>query len=331
MPETMGGGVAVLDFDGDGRPDLLFVSGTPWPRRQRVREPGSSLALYPNEGNGPDGVPRFRNVTRQAGLQRVFYGMGASVADYDNDGRDDVYVTALNRNFLFHNLGGRFDEVSSPAGVRDNGWGTSSAWLDYDQDGRSDLFVCRYVDWSPARDLFCTLDGKTKSYCTPERYPGAPSRLYRNAGKGRFQDVTNHAGVGNANQKALGRGPLGLRRRRLDRHPRGQRHLSEQPVPQQGRRHVRRRRHSGRRGRGWMLTRVLAQEVQADRISVNELIPGPVATEIGTGDFGGTGTTTFAGEWSKTPDDVVPLALMLATQPNHGPSAQSFSLMRRDN
>ena len=77
--------------------------------------------------------------------------------------------------------------------------------------------------------------------------------------------------------------------------------------------------------------RVLAQELQADPISVNELIPGPVATEIGTGDFGGAGTTTFAGEWSKTPDDVVPLALMLATQPNHGPSAQSFSLMRRDN
>ena len=207
MPETMGGGVAVLDFDGDGRPDLLFVSGTPWPSRERVRSPGSSLALYANAGNGPDGRPRFRNATRQAGLEKVFYGMGASVADYDNDGRDDIYVTALNRNFLFHNRGGRFDEVSSKAGVRDNGWGTSSAWLDYDQDGLSDLFVCRYIDWSPARDLFCTLDGKTKSYCTPERYPGAPSRLYRNAGHGRFVDVSNHARVGNANQKALGVAP----------------------------------------------------------------------------------------------------------------------------
>lgn len=207
MPETMGGGVAVLDYDGDGRPDLLFVSGTPWPTGQRVRNPGSSLALYRNEGNGADGLPRFRNVTRAGGLERVFYGMGASVADYDNDGRDDIYVTALNRNFLFHNRGGRFEEVSSPAGVRDNGWGTSSAWLDFDQDGRSDLYVCRYVDWSPARDLFCTLDGKSKSYCTPERYPGAPSRLYRNAGNGRFLDVTNHAGVGNGNQKALGVAP----------------------------------------------------------------------------------------------------------------------------
>jgi hypothetical protein len=207
MPETMGGGVAVLDYDGDGRPDLLFVSGTYWPGDPRARNAASSLMLYRNEGPGPDGAPRFRDVTREAGLQRVFYGMGASVADYDNDGRDDVYVTAVGRNFLFHNVGGRFEEVSDRAGVRENGWSTSSAWLDFDGDGRLDLFVCRYVDWSPAKDLFCTLDGKTKSYCTPERYPGAASHLYRNAGNGRFVDVTNHAGVGNANQKALGVAP----------------------------------------------------------------------------------------------------------------------------
>jgi len=207
MPETMGGGVAVLDYDGDGKPDLLFVSGTFWPGDPRAKTARSSLALYRNDGPGPDGLPRFRNVTREAGLERVFYGMGASVADYDNDGRDDVYVTALNRNFLFHNVGGRFEEVSDHAGVRESGWSTSSAWLDFDGDGRLDLFVCRYVDWSPAKDLFCTLDGKTKSYCTPERYPGAASHLYRNAGGGRFVDVTNTAGVGNANQKALGVAP----------------------------------------------------------------------------------------------------------------------------
>src|SRR5690348_10438370 len=92
MPETMGGGVAVLDYDGDGRPDLLFVSGTDWPGDPRAKDARSSLALYRNEGPGPDGLPRFRNVTREAGLERVFYGMGASVADYDNDGKDDVYV-----------------------------------------------------------------------------------------------------------------------------------------------------------------------------------------------------------------------------------------------
>jgi hypothetical protein len=207
MPETMGGGVAVLDYDGDGRPDLLFVSGAYWPGDPRAASQRSSLALYRNEGNGPDGLPRFRDVTREAGLEEVFYGMGASVADYDNDGRDDVYVTALGGNHLFHNRGGRFEDVAKAAGVADSGWGTSSAWLDYDGDGRLDLYVGRYVNWSPGKDLFCTLDGKTKSYCTPERYPGTSSHLYRNLGNGRFEDVTQKAGLSNENQKALGVAP----------------------------------------------------------------------------------------------------------------------------
>ncbi|MGE5716500.1 MAG: CRTAC1 family protein, partial [Acidobacteriota bacterium] len=203
----MGGGVAVLDYDGDGRPDLLFVSGSYWPGDPRRATQKSSLALYRNEGNGPDGLPRFRDVTREAGLERVFYGMGAAVGDYDNDGRPDVYVTALDGNFLFHNTGGKFEEVAARAGVKDSGWGTSAAWLDYDGDGLLDLFVCRYVDWTPKMDLFCTLDGKTKSYCTPERYPGTISHLYRNLGHGRFEDVTQKAGLANANQKALGVAP----------------------------------------------------------------------------------------------------------------------------
>ncbi|HTO76839.1 MAG TPA: CRTAC1 family protein [Thermoanaerobaculia bacterium] len=207
MPETMGGGVAVLDYDGDGKPDLLFVSGAYWPGDPRAASQKSSLALYRNLGVGDDGLPHFRDVTREAGLERVFYGMGASVADYDGDGRDDVYVTGLGRNYLFHNLGGRFEEVAVKAGVADSGWGTSSAWLDFDGDGRLDLFVCRYVDWTPKKDLFCTLDGKTKSYCTPERYPGKPSHLYRNLGGGRFEDATKKAGIYNTNQKALGVAP----------------------------------------------------------------------------------------------------------------------------
>jgi hypothetical protein len=204
MPETMGGGVAVLDYDGDGRPDLLFVSSCYWPGDPRVKEMSSSLALYRNEGVGPDGLPHFRDVTREAGLARVFYGMGAAVGDYDNDGKPDIYVTALGRNYLFHNLGGRFEEVAAAAGVADSGWSTSAAWFDYDGDGLLDLFVCHYVDWSPQKDLFCTLDGKTKSYCTPERYPGTSSRLFRNLGRGRFEDVTKKAGVFTMNQKALG-------------------------------------------------------------------------------------------------------------------------------
>jgi len=207
MPETMGGGVAVLDYDGDGKPDLLFVSSCYWPGDPRAKILTSSLALYRNEGTGPDGLPRFLDVTREAGLERVCYGMGAAVADFDNDGKDDIYVTALDRNYLFHNLGGRFEEIAVKAGVSDAGWGTSAAWLDFDGDGLLDLFVCRYVDWTPKKDLFCTLDGKTKSYCTPERYPGTASHLYRNLGQGRFEDVTKKAGVGNTNQKALGVAP----------------------------------------------------------------------------------------------------------------------------
>jgi len=207
MPETMGGGVAVIDYDGDGRPDLLFVSGCYWPGDPRGKGMTSSLALYRNLGVGSDGLAHFRDVTREAGLARVFYGMGAAVGDYDNDGREDIYVTALGRNYLFHNLGGRFEEVAEKAGVADSGWGTSAAWFDYDGDGLLDLFVCRYVDWTPAKDLFCTLDGKTKSYCTPERYPGTASHLYRNLGHGRFADVTRSSGVFNSNQKALGVAP----------------------------------------------------------------------------------------------------------------------------
>src|SRR5215472_2311768 len=204
MPETMGGGVAVLDYDGDGRPDLLFVSSCYWPGDPRAKEMSSSLALYRNEGVGSDGLPHFRDVTREAGLAKVFYGMGAAVGDYDNDGKPDVYVTALGRNYLFHNLGGRFEEVAAKAGVADSGWSTSAAWFDFDGDGLLDLFVCRYVDWTPQKDLFCTLDGKSKSYCTPERYPGTSSHLYRNLGRGRFEDVTKKAGVWTTNQKALG-------------------------------------------------------------------------------------------------------------------------------
>ena len=209
MPETMGGGVAVLDYDGDGKPDLLFVSSPVWPGETDTRHPNPTLVLYRNEGVGSDGLPHFRDATREAGLDRAgaFYGMGAAVGDFDNDGKDDVLVTALDHARLFHNVGGRFEEVTAKAGIGAPGWTTSAAWFDYDGDGLLDLYVCHYVDWTPARDLFCTLDGKTKSYCTPERYPGTSSRLYRNLGKGRFEDVTQKAGVATTNQKALGVAP----------------------------------------------------------------------------------------------------------------------------
>src|SRR5688500_1835597 len=204
MPETMGGGIAVLDYDSDGRPDLLFVSGSFWPGDPRASKHRSSLSLYRNLGPEGSGLLRFRETTREAGLESVFYGMGAAVGDFDNDGRDDVYVTGLGRNRLYRNRGGTFEDVADRAGVRDSGWGTSAAFFDYDGDGLLDLFVCRYVEWSPEKDLWCTLDGRTKSYCTPERYPGTPSHLYRNRGNGTFENVTKSAGVWNENQKALG-------------------------------------------------------------------------------------------------------------------------------
>ena len=251
MPETMGGGVAVLDYDGDGRPDLLFVSGAYWPGDPRAAEQKSSLALYRNEGIGADGLPHFRDVDARGGARAASSTAWAPpVGDYDNDGRDDVYVTALGRNYLFHNLGGRFEEVAAKAGVADSGWGTSAAWLDYDGDGLLDLFVCRYVDWTPKKDLFCTLDGKTKSYCTPERYPGTPSHLYRNLGGGRFEDVDEEGGHLEREPEGARRRPLGLQRRRQDGPPRRQRHRAEQPLPQQGRRR-RSRTSASRRASRW--------------------------------------------------------------------------------
>ena len=133
--------------------------------------------------------------------------MGAAVGDYDNDGRDDVYVTALDRNFLFHNLGGRFEEVAAKAGVADSGWGTSAAWLDYDGDGLLDLFVCRYVDWSPKKDLFCTLDGKTKSYCTPSATRARPRTSIATSATAASRTSRRRPASGTTNQKALGVAP----------------------------------------------------------------------------------------------------------------------------
>jgi hypothetical protein len=210
MPETMGGGVAIFDYDNDGRNDILLVSSSYWPGDPRGRTQKRSLALYRNLGNGEDGVPRFRDVTKEAGLEVVLYGMGAAVADFDNDGWEDLYVTGLGAyggNRLFRNVRGKFTDVTKKAGVGDPGWGTSAAFLDFDGDGRLDLFLCRYVDWTPQKDIFCALDGVHKSYCTPERYDGVSSRLFHNEGNGVFRDVTEKAGVGTTNAKALGAAP----------------------------------------------------------------------------------------------------------------------------
>jgi hypothetical protein len=196
LPETMGSGVAFLDFDGDGWQDLLLVNSKRWPGRSG---PPTLPALYRNRRDGT-----FEDVTRAAGLDVELYGMGVAAADYDNDGDVDVYLTALGPNRLLRNRGGRFEDVTASAGVGDPGFGTSAVFFDYDRDGWLDLFVANYVDWSIEKDLFCSLDGEHKSYCTPESYKGQSPRLYRNLGGGRFEDVTERVGLYNPASKALG-------------------------------------------------------------------------------------------------------------------------------
>lgn len=198
MPETMGSGVAFLDYDGDGWLDVFLVNGAPLPG---YRDPQPLYpALYRNKGDGT-----FEEVTAQAGLAEQNYGMGVSCADYDNDGDVDIYLTALGRNRLYRNRGdGTFDEISEVAGVAHRGWGTSAAWLDYDRDGWLDLFVGNYVSWTPGSDKYCSHAPGVKSYCTPQVYDGATSVLYRNRGDGTFADVTRPAGIFTRSAKALG-------------------------------------------------------------------------------------------------------------------------------
>ena len=198
LPETLGPGVAFIDYDNDGWQDIFFVNGQDWSgHKQHVSTP----ALYHNNHDGT-----FTDVTRKAGLAVEMYGLGVADGDYDNDGYDDLFVTAYGQSHLFHNNGnGTFTDVTKKVGL----WGpnelsTSAAWVDYDRDGHLDLLVANYVDWSPEKDLYCTMDGKTKSYCTPESYHGVSVRLWRNNGDGTFTDVTNKAGLGDSSSKSLG-------------------------------------------------------------------------------------------------------------------------------
>lgn len=195
LPETLGSGVAFFDADGDGWSDLLFINGRDWQGARR-----SLPALYRNnQGAG------FTDVTAGSGLDVVTYGIGVAAGDYDNDGRSDVYVTSLDGDRLFHNDGaGKFRDVSKAAGVANASFGTSAAWVDYNRDGRLDLFVANYVQWTAKADLWCSLDGATKSYCTPESYAGTSSRLYRNLGGGRFEDASRQAGIADPTSKSLG-------------------------------------------------------------------------------------------------------------------------------
>ncbi len=196
MPETMGSGVVWFDADSDGWPDLLLLNSKDWTPRGRK----NLSVLYRNNKNGT-----FTNVTPGSGIDFETYAMGGAAADYDNDGREDLYITSLDGDRLLHNEGNfKFREVTSAAGISNKAFGSSVAWLDYDRDGKADIFVGNYVQWNSKGDLYCSLDGSTKSYCTPESYKGQSVKLYHNLGGGKFEDATQKAGVGDTTSKTLG-------------------------------------------------------------------------------------------------------------------------------
>jgi len=198
LPETLGPGCAFLDYDGDGWLDILLVNGADWPGHKRRR---STLSLYRNNRNGT-----FTDVTKRAGLDLEMYGMGVAVADYNNDGFPDLLITAVGQNRLFRNTGkGTFVDVTQKSGLGGrSAFSTSALWFDYDRDGLLDLFVCNYVQWSPEHDVFCSVDGKNKSYCTPEAFHGSTCWLFRNRGDGSFEDVTAKCGIFDTTSKSLG-------------------------------------------------------------------------------------------------------------------------------
>jgi len=206
MPETMGSGGGFLDYDVDGLPDLFLVNGSEWPGHS-TGGPSATPRLYRNRGNG-----MFEDVTVVAGLEFSIYGMGSAFADYDADGDPDIYVTAVGDNKLLRNDNGFFVDVTTELGVSGNdetgtdppAWSTAAAWVDVDRDGWVDLFVCNYVKWTPESDLFTTLDGKNKSYATPQQYSGETCRLYSNSEGRRFEDVTARSGIFNPDGKSLG-------------------------------------------------------------------------------------------------------------------------------
>ncbi len=209
LPETMGAGVVVLDYDADGKPDLYFVNSSHWPGDAPGVKPTG--ALYRNKGDGT-----FEDVTTALGLDVTLYGQGGCAADFDNDGFPDLFITAVGGNRFFHNVGGkRFEDATASAGLKDATWPTATdsaefdRWnrpvsfpasatpIDYDGDGRLDLFVCHYVEWSPARDLGiqAVLPGGRRAYVPPTQFPGTHGKLYRNLGGNRFADVSAASGI----------------------------------------------------------------------------------------------------------------------------------------
>ncbi|MGI9071230.1 MAG: CRTAC1 family protein [Bryobacteraceae bacterium] len=205
--ETMGSGVAWLDYDGDGNLDLFFVNGAglrdPMPRGKAPdkSDPRYWNRLYRNTGHGA-----FVDVTQRAGLKGEGYGMGVAVGDYDNDGRPDLYVTGFRHNHLYHNQGdGTFEDVTDRAGVGGSGWSTGAAFFDYDGDGRLDLVVARYLDWDFDKNIWCGPEkAQKRGYCHPNAFQAVTHLLYHNEGNGKFRDVSQSSGIAAHPGKGLG-------------------------------------------------------------------------------------------------------------------------------
>jgi len=210
LVETMGGGVALLDYDNDGRLDVFFTNGAkiddPMPDDKLPDKSDRKFwnRLYRQESDGT-----FSDVTEKAGLTGMpqnHYDMGVAVGDYDNDGFEDIYVTGYGGNTLYHNNGnGTFTDVTKSAGVAAGGWSASAGFFDYDNDGKLDLFVTRYVNWTFKTNRYC--GEKTpgyRAYCHPDNYEGVSNVLYHNNGDGTFTDVSEKAGIANPKGKGLG-------------------------------------------------------------------------------------------------------------------------------
>jgi hypothetical protein len=191
MIETMPGGVAAFDYNGDGLTDIYFTNGAAIPSLKK------ESARYHNRLFRNDGGMKFTDVTSQAGMAGEGYSMGAASADFDNDGNVDLFIAGVYRNILCRNLGnGRFEDVTEKAGIKRRLWSVAAGWFDYDNDGLLDLFVVNYAKWTPEWDRFCGDSAKNvRVYCHPKYFEGLPNTLYRNLGGGKFEDVTAATGI----------------------------------------------------------------------------------------------------------------------------------------
>jgi len=207
LPEAMSGGVAIFDYDGDGRQDIFLVNGAALKDpMKRADQPDKSNARYWNRLYRNTGDGTFSDVTERAGLQGTDFGMGVAAADYDNDGRADLFVTGLNGGTLYHNnADGTFSDVTTPAGVRFSGWSTGAMFVDFDRDGKLDLFVARYLEWDFSMDIFCGFQKPGgRMYCHPDQFQPISHMLFHNEGGGRFKDVSRASGISAHRGKGLG-------------------------------------------------------------------------------------------------------------------------------